>query len=64
MLKILTYVNTAFVVLAVGGGGLAYLNRGKLADIVTNEIQKQLPELVKGSMPSVPKMTGPAMPFK
>ncbi len=57
-------MNTAFVVLAFGGGGLAYFNRGKLADIVTNEIQKQLPELVKGSIPSVPKMTGPAMPFK
>lgn len=64
MLKILTYVNTAFVVLAVGGGVVGYLNRGKITNIVTNEIQKQLPELVKGSIPSVPKMTGPAMPFK
>ena len=63
MIKILTYINTAALVVAVGGGVSAYLNRGKLADIVTNEIQKQLPSLVQKSMPSVPKMTGPAMPF-
>ena len=63
MLKILTYINTAALVVAVGGGVVGYLNRGKLADVVTNEIQKQLPSLVKGSMPSVPKMTGPAMPI-
>ena len=64
MIRILTYVNTAALVVAVGGGVVGYLNRGKITNIVTNEIQKQLPELVKGSIPSVPKMTGPAMPFK
>jgi len=67
MIKILTYINTAALVVAVGGGGLAYFNRGKLADIVTNEIQKQLPSLVKGAMPkipSVPKSTGSVLPFK
>ena len=63
MLKILTYINTAALVVAVGGGVFGYLNRGKLADVVTNEFQKQLPSLVQKSMPSVPKMTGPAMPF-
>ena len=63
MLKALTYINTAALVVAVGGGGFGYLNREKLADIVTNEIQKQLPSLVQKSMPSIPKMTGPAMPF-
>ena len=66
MLKILTYINTAALVVAVGGGVFGYLNRGKLADIVTNEIQKQLPSLVKGAMPSipsVPKTTGPVNPF-
>ena len=63
MLKILTYINTAALVVAVGGGVFGYLNREKLADIVTNEIQKQLPSLVQKSMPGVPKMTGPAMPF-
>jgi len=67
MIKILTYINTAALVVAVGGGGLAYFNRGKLADIVTNEIQKQLPSLVKGAMPkipSVPSSTGSVLPFK
>tara|TARA_Y100000401_G_scaffold63178_1_gene50189 strand:- start:375 stop:581 length:207 start_codon:yes stop_codon:yes gene_type:complete len=66
MIKILTYINTAALVVAVGGGVFGYLNRGKLADIVTNEIQKQLPSLVKGAMPSipsVPKTTGPVNPF-
>ena len=67
MIKILTYINTAALVVAVGGGGLAYFNRGKLADIVTNEIQKQLPSLVKGAMPSIPSVpssTGSVLPFK
>ena len=67
MLKILTYINTAALVVAVGGGVFGYLNRGKLADIVTNEIQKQLPSLVKGAMPkipSVPSSTGSVLPFK
>ena len=67
MIKILTYINTAALVVAVGGGVFAYLNRGKLADIVTNEIQKQLPSLVKGAMPSIPSVpssTGSVLPFK
>ena len=67
MIKILTYINTAALVVAVGGGVFGYLNRGKLADIVTNEIQKQLPSLVKGAMPkipSVPSSTGSVLPFK
>ena len=67
MLKILTYINTAALVVAVGGGVFGYLNRGKLADVVTNEIQKQLPSLVKGAMPkipSVPSSTGSVLPFK
>tara|TARA_R100001594_G_scaffold1913_1_gene7982 strand:- start:1271 stop:1471 length:201 start_codon:yes stop_codon:yes gene_type:complete len=66
MLKILTYINTAALVVAVGGGVFGYLNRGKLADIVTNEIQKQLPSLVKGAMPSIPSVpssTGNVLPF-
>ena len=67
MIKILTYINTAALVVAVGGGVFAYLNREKLADIVTNEIQKQLPSLVKGAMPSIPSVpssTGSVLPFK
>ena len=66
MIKILTYINTAALVVAVGGGTLAYFQRGKITESIMTEVQKQLPSLVKGSMPSVPKMpssTGPVNPF-
>ena len=70
MLKILTYINTAALVVAVGGGTLAYFQRGKIKPLVTesimNEVQKQLPSVIKGAMPSVPQMpstTGPVNPF-
>ena len=66
MLKILTYINTAALVVAVGGGTFAYFQRGKITESIMTEVQKQLPSLVKGAMPSVPKMpssTGPVNPF-
>ena len=66
MIKILTYINTAALVVAVGGGTFAYFQRGKITESIMNEVQKQLPSLVKGAMPampSVPKMTGPVNPF-
>ena len=66
MMKILTYINTAALVVAVGGGTLAYFQRGKITESIMTEVQKQLPSLVKGSMPaipSVPKSTGPVNPF-
>ena len=66
MIKILTYINTAALVVAVGGGTFAFFNRGKITDSIMSEVQKQLPSLVKGAMPSVPKMpssTGPVNPF-
>ncbi len=66
MIKILTYINTAALVVAVGGGTFAFFNRGKITESIMTEVQKQLPSLVKGSMPSVPKMpssTGPVNPF-
>ena len=66
MLKILTYINTAALVVAVGGGTLAYFQRGKITESIMSEVQKQLPSLVKGAMPSIPKMpstTGPVNPF-
>ena len=66
MIKILTYVNTAALVVAVGGGTFAYFQRGKITESIMTEVQKQLPSLVKGAMPampSVPKMTGPVNPF-
>ena len=32
MIKILTYINTAALVVAVGGGAFAYFQRGKISD--------------------------------
>ncbi len=66
MLKILTYINTAALVVAVGGGTFAYFQRGKITESIMTEVQKQLPSLVKGAMPSipsVPRTTGPVNPF-
>ena len=66
MIKILTYINAAALVVAVGGGTFAFFNRGKITESIMTEVQKQLPSLVKGAMPaipSVPKSTGPVNPF-
>ena len=66
MIKILTYINAAALVVAVGGGTFAYFQRGKITESIMTEVQKQLPSLVKGSMPSIPKMpssTGSVNPF-
>ena len=67
MLKILTYINTAALVVAVGGGTFTYFQRGKITESIISEVQKQLPSLVKGAMPkipSVPSSTGSVLPFK
>ena len=67
MLKILTYINTAFITMAVFGGTFAYFQRGKLTESIMSEVQKQLPSLVKGAMPSIPSVpssTGSVLPFK
>jgi len=67
MIKILTYINTASLVLAVSVGTLAYFQRGKFTESIMSEVQKQLPSLVKGAMPnipSVPSKTGSVLPFK
>ena len=67
MIKILTYINTALLGLAVSVGALAYLQRGKITESIMTEVQKQLPSLVKGVMPkipSVPSKTGSVLPFK
>ena len=66
MMKILTYINTAARVVAVGGGAFAYFQRGKITESIMSEVQKQLPSLVKGAMPkvpSVPSSTGSVLPF-
>ena len=51
MIKILTYINTAALVVAVGGGTFAYFQRGKITESIMIEVQKQLPSLVQGAMP-------------
>lgn len=66
MLKILTYINTAALVVAVGVGGLAYFQRGKITESIMSEVQKQLPGLVQSALPSAPKLpsnTGSVLPF-
>ena len=67
MIKILTYINTASLVLAVSVGTLAYFQRGKFTESIMSEVQKQLPSLVEGAMPdipSVPSKTGSVLDFK
>ena len=66
MLKILTYINTALLGLAVSVGALAYFQRGKITESIMSEVQKQLPSLVKGAMPKIPRVpskTGSVLPF-
>ena len=41
MIKILTYINTAALVVAVGGGTFAFFNRGKITESIMTEVQKQ-----------------------
>ena len=67
MIKILTYINTALLGLAVSVGALAYLQRGKITESIMTEVQKQLPSLVKGAIPTIPNVptsTGSVLPFK
>ena len=67
MIKILTYINTAALVVAVGSGTFAYFQRGKITESIMTEVQKQLPSLVQGAMPkvpSVPSKTGSVLNFK
>ena len=67
MIKVLTYINATALVLAVAGGTFAYFQRGKITESIMTEVQKQLPSLVKGAMPSIPSVpssTGSVLPFK
>ena len=66
MIKILTYINAAALAVVVAGGTFAYFQRGKITESIMSEVQKQLPSVIKGAMPSVPKVptsTGPVNPF-
>ena len=66
MMKIITWVNFAAFILGVAGLGSAFLFRSKIFDAVLDGVKKELPALVQGAMPEMPKMpqtTGPVNPF-
>jgi len=66
MMKIITWINFAAFILGVAGLGGAFLFRSKIFDAVLDGVKKELPALVQGSMPAMPKMpqtTGPVNPF-
>ena len=58
MIKIITYINTAFLITAVSGGVFTYLNKDKIVNTILDKVKGQIPELVKQSMPSMPTTTG------
>ena len=64
MIKILTYINTAALIVTVAGGTFLYTQRTK----ITNQIVDQALTVVKESMikmpkPGLPSSTGPVLPF-
>ena len=66
MMKIITWINFAAFILGVAGLGGAFLFRSKIFDAVLDGVKKELPALVQGAMPDIPKMpsaTGPVNPF-
>ena len=67
MMKIITWINFAAFILGVAGLGGAFLFRSKIFDAVLDGVKKELPALVQGAMPEIPKVpeiTGPVLPFK
>ncbi len=66
MMKIITWINFAAFILGVAGLGGAFLFRSKIFDAVLDGVKKELPALVQGAMPEIPKIpssTGPVNPF-
>ena len=66
MIKIITWINFAAFILGVAGLGGAFIYRSKIFDAVLDGVKKELPSLVQGAMPEMPKvpeMTGPVLPF-
>ena len=64
MIKILTYINTAAVVVVLGSGAFAYFQRGKITDALLDQVKGQIPGLLQKSIPTTPKLpdrTGPVM---
>ena len=65
MIKILTYINTAALVVAVSGGGVLYMKRADFVNDMLLTIQDQVIKNIQYSMktPSLPKSTGSVLPF-
>ena len=67
VLAVLSFLGTASI---VGGGAYVYLNReaiaedvkGKVTKAATEAIAGALPGLIDSAMPSMPEVTGPALP--
>ena len=65
MVKILTYVNTAVLLLAVGGGSFVYMKRADFVNDMIFTVQDQLIRNIESQIqiPSIPKTTGSTLPF-
>ena len=66
MVCFLLSFNFAAFILGVASLGGAFIFRSKIFDAVLDGVKKELPALVQGAMPEMPKvpeMTGPVLPF-
>ena len=63
MIKILTYINFAVFLLGAAGLGGAYIYRSKIFDAVMSEVKKEIPAMVEGLLPEMPKATGVNLPL-
>ena len=65
MVKILTYVNTAVLLIAVGGGSFVYMKRADFVNDMIFTVQDQLIKNIQSQIqiPSIPNTTGPTLPF-
>jgi len=63
MVKILTYINFAVFLLGAAGLGGAYIYRSKIFDAVMSEVKKEIPAMVEGLLPEMPKATGVNLPL-
>ena len=63
MVKILTYINFAVFLIGAAGLGGAYIYRSKIFDAVMSEVKKEIPAMVEGLLPEMPKATGVNLPL-
>ena len=65
MVKILTYVNTAVLLIAVGGGSFVYMKRADFVNDMIFTVQDQLIKNIQSQIqiPSIPNTTGSTLPF-